>query len=327
MALRMPTVTPDLSIIIPVYDRTEYVNDAIRSVLGLAKNNKIEILIVSNIDLQNIVDYSLVTVIKTDVKSLSGKLELGVKASSADIIAFLEDDDLWCNNKISKIISIFKNNPDIAFYHNENIQFKGRINLNIVRTERMRTIVVNNRDLQVDTSNKTIRLLVRSNIGYNLSSMVVKKRLLTEHLNILTSLSVYGIDTMISIIALIYGKNVFIDYNIRTCVRIHRYNSYKALFNESYSHLNELTLSRKLISLSSEKGIYNYINLFYISTYVISYCKLRNIKRYKLFVNTLKYVIYSLKLGLIPQIYILASTFSRMINIKFYFNILEKFHG
>lgn len=321
----MSDTETELSIIIPVYNRVEYFNDALKSLLRLKGNEKIEILIITNIDLPNALNDEVIKIIKSEIKSLSGKLVLGIKMSSGGTIAFLEDDDLWCNNKISKIISVFKNNRDIDFYHNGFRQFRNEITNSKAESLERSHFVVNQNSLKNKNSDKIIRLLIKNNIGYNLSSMAARKNLLLENLEVLESLSVFGIDTLVSIIAIVYSKNIYIDNNIRTYIRIHKNNSYKEMLNANGESVHELTLIRKMEN-SSAKSVKKYIDLYLTIIDIIEYCKRANVKRHKLLFYLIKYIKYCLKLGILPAIYVLGSIFSRIVGLRFYNYILQKYH-
>lgn len=314
-------VKSDMSIIIPVYNRTEYVNSAIKSILGLNSNTyQIEILIISNIDLLIEVNNESIRLIKTNLKSLSKKIEIGVKESSSDIIAFLEDDDLWCNNKINKIFSVLKDNKNIDFYHNEGLQFKNSINYKNVHIKEVKETnnIIYKKDFYNNNSNKLIRLIIKNSLGYNLSSIAVRKNLIINHLDILNSLSVNGIDNLLLIIALIYGNGIYEDKNIRTFIRIHANNSYK--------HSNDLIKPIKKIN-SDIPAINKFIKLNYLSTNIIVYCRDIKSKKSIIFKMTLKYIKYCLELGIMPPLYILVESFSRIINVNLYYFILNIYHS
>ncbi|MEM3828133.1 MAG: glycosyltransferase family 2 protein [Conexivisphaerales archaeon] len=312
----------DLTVIIPVYNRTEYVNEAVESVLNLNKNKKIEILIISNVDLKLDFDNKTIKVIKTTEYSLSRKLELGIKNSSSSLIAFLEDDDLWCNDKLNKLLDAFKNNEEVDFYYNKNIQFRDKIISNTIDKNEKKPIIIRRESL--NNSTKAIRLMIKNNMGYNLSSMAIKRDLLLDHLNVLTSLSVHGVDSLVLIIALAYGRDMYLDNSIRTFIRIHRNNSYYYKVDPP----GELFMSRDLVNSEiKNKNIEKFIELVRTATSLVLNCRIPKSKRYTLFKEVLKYIKYSFELGILPSLYILGSAGSRMVSIKFYYYLLNMHHN
>lgn len=316
---------PELSVIIPVYDRSEFVNDAVKSVIDLIKENSIEILVVSNINLSLEIESRAIRLIRTDIKSLSKKLEIGIRESSASIVAFLEDDDLWCNDKINELLSVFRKNKQVDFYHNGSKQFRGEV-CDVMNNSNSGCIIIKRDGLDNGNLVKPIKLAIRNNIGYNLSSIAVRKSAILDHLDILTSLSVYGIDSLVAIITLIYCNNIFIDRNIRTCVRIHKNNSYRTLFTDDEKFISELNLSKKLIN-SNDEWITLYIELFFTSIYVVLYSRINHIKRYCLLSASMSYIRKCVKLGILPASFILVTVLSRIINFKLYSYIIKKYHS
>ncbi len=316
---------PEISIIIPVYNRSEFVNDAIKSIIDLSKDNSIEILVVSNINLSLEIGNKCIRLIRTEIKSLSKKLEIGIRESSASTVAFLEDDDLWCNDKINELLSVFRNNKQVDFYHNESKLFTGEVCGDLINPD-SGCIIIKREELDNANSLKPIKLAINNNIGYNLSSIAIRKSAILDHFDILTSLSVYGVDSLVAIITLIYGKNLFIDRNIRTCVRVHKSNSYRTLFTEDEKFISELGLSKKLIRPNGE-GINLYIELFFTSTYIVLYSRNDHIKRYSLILAFISYIKKCLKLRIFPAFYILVTFLSRIIYLKLYSQIVKKYHS
>lgn len=322
----MISAKPLISVIIPVYDRVRYVNSAVKSVLDLNGSEKIELLLITNIELPIEINRSNVKLIKTDISSLSGKLELGIMAASSDVLAFLEDDDLWCNDKIAKLVTVFGSSEEIDFYHNGNVLFRDDAVVNERKFVEGGDIVVDRRQLDEPTSNATIKKLMRNNIGFNMSSIAVRRRLLVDHLNILTSLSVYGIDSLSSIIALIFGKGIYVDKSVRTCVRVHRNNSFSSLIVDSSDFITEQIALKQSINCNFQP-IQNYIELSLTTTFMISYSRTRRIERLKLFSYFVKYLKYMLIFGFLPEGYIVVTVLSRMLSMRFYLILLKVYHS
>lgn len=108
--------------IITAHDRKKYLLHAVRSVIdsNKGKNENVEIIVVKNFyDKETDTDLARLGVINiyTEDSSLSMKQYLGILKSSGDIIAFLEDDDMFSKNKISVLLDIFSDFK-IDFFHN-----------------------------------------------------------------------------------------------------------------------------------------------------------------------------------------------------------------
>ncbi|AKA74672.1 glycosyltransferase family 2 protein [Saccharolobus solfataricus] len=115
-----------VSVIITAHDRKRFLPYAINSV---AKNmeifpEEIELIVVKNFYDKRIDDTlkELGAInIFTEDKSLGIKQYLGIKKSSGDIIAFLEDDDMFSKNKLKVLFDVFSK-FNIDFFHNDMIK-------------------------------------------------------------------------------------------------------------------------------------------------------------------------------------------------------------
>lgn len=313
----------DISVIIPVYNRSQYVNEAIESVIRSSGNKQAEIIVVTNIDLSIDPNHTNVKLIKTPIKSLSEKLAIGSKSASSDIIAFLEDDDLWCNEKVRKIIDVFNEHEEVDLFHNKNIFIRDNVWSNEVIGKGGEGVFLAKNSIH--NSNKTIRTIVRENIGFNLSSMAIRKSLMLEHIDILTSLTVYGIDSLVLAITMVYGNGIYIDKCVRTLVRLHKNNSFIGLFHCSDNFLHKMNIVNEKIKCQDNE-VCKYLELMLVSIVIIEYSRSKNIKLFSLLALFLKYVKGRLALGFPPESYIIVTVLSRLISMKFYYQILTQYH-
>lgn len=106
---------PLISVVIPTYNPSAYINDAIKSVLNQDYSN-IEIIVIDDgsvVDVKSVINKSFIKKIKLYRQKNQGPStarNYGVKKSRGDLIAFLDDDDEWFRNKLSKQISFLNNN-------------------------------------------------------------------------------------------------------------------------------------------------------------------------------------------------------------------------
>lgn len=111
-----------ISVIIIAYNRKKYLLDAIRSVLNqtLSRVNY-EIIVIKNYlddEIDKFININNLINIYSQEKSLSGKIYEAIKVSSGEIITFLEDDDRFFSGKLQSVYNVFKSNPNINYYHN-----------------------------------------------------------------------------------------------------------------------------------------------------------------------------------------------------------------
>lgn len=112
-----------ISVIIPTYNRDKYIKRAVESVVH-QKHFKGEIIIIDDgssdntaqkvKELQN--KYPLVYSY-TENKGPAGARNLGIKLANFQLIAFLDSDDHWQKNKLTKQLSLMKQNPAYNISH------------------------------------------------------------------------------------------------------------------------------------------------------------------------------------------------------------------
>lgn len=125
----------NISVIIPTYNRADFIIDTINSVLNQTYQPK-EIIVVddgSTDDTQNILSKlfktnPIVKYIKQSNKGVSNARNVGIKNSSYEWIAFLDSDDIWCESKLEIQSTLHKKNKNILFSHtNELWLFNNKI--------------------------------------------------------------------------------------------------------------------------------------------------------------------------------------------------------
>jgi len=109
---------PKVSIIIPTYNQSQYLEEAIESVLNQTYKN-IEIIIVDDGSTDNTSEVvksfdNKIIYIQQKNKGASGARNTGIKKANGQYIAFLDADDMWLKNKLEKQIEFIQNNPEIG---------------------------------------------------------------------------------------------------------------------------------------------------------------------------------------------------------------------
>lgn len=124
-----------VSIIIPVYNRTQYLPEAIESVLSQTYKNY-EIIVVddgSTVDLKLVLEpyKDRIKYIRQDNKGLAGARNIGIRNSLGRYIAFLDDDDLFMPRKLEIQADILDKNPGVGFVFSDCYEFSGREKENV----------------------------------------------------------------------------------------------------------------------------------------------------------------------------------------------------
>ena len=107
---------PFISVIIPAYNRAQYVGEAINSVLNQTLDkDKYEILVVTNMDLS---ESEGVRIIKSNERWQGPMIAQAIEEAKGEVTSLLDDDDLFLPNKLEVIYKIFKENEKIGFVKN-----------------------------------------------------------------------------------------------------------------------------------------------------------------------------------------------------------------
>jgi len=110
-----------VSVVIPTYNGSRYLADAIRSVL--AQSYRIQEIIVvddgSHENIQKIVQPFLpnVTYLRQDNAGPAAARNRGISVATGDLIAFLDDDDLWHSGKTEVQIQYFHKNSNCGLVY------------------------------------------------------------------------------------------------------------------------------------------------------------------------------------------------------------------
>ena len=130
-----------ISIIIPTFNRAEFLKEAIPSVLaqdyftGSADAGRFELLVIDDgsIDRTKAVVESFsppVVYRYFDHKGVSAARNLGIKLSQGDYVAFLDSDDLWKPDKITVQMSLMKSLPETKICYTEETWIRNGVFVN-----------------------------------------------------------------------------------------------------------------------------------------------------------------------------------------------------
>jgi glycosyltransferase involved in cell wall biosynthesis len=129
-----------ISIIIPTYNRANFIAKTIQSILSQSyfdavfdAKNKFEILVIddgstddTHQTVQDIMkNNSSIKYIYQKNQGVSSARNLGIKNAQYDWIAFCDSDDLWLENKLQNQMEFLKSNPNIYFCHTNEIWKRG----------------------------------------------------------------------------------------------------------------------------------------------------------------------------------------------------------
>jgi glycosyltransferase involved in cell wall biosynthesis len=116
-----------VSVIIPIYNRLDYIGEAIESVL-IQTYGDYEIIVVddgSTLDVSSVVTPYMTKIkyVSQSHKGLSAARNTGIKNSNGEYLAFLDDDDLFEPRKLEVQMALLETNPDIGFVYSDCHEF------------------------------------------------------------------------------------------------------------------------------------------------------------------------------------------------------------
>lgn len=261
------------SIILIVYTRSEFVEQALNSLESQSVEKDVfEVLIISNVELKLLRVYNLnLRIILSDQKSLAGKLAQGIVIARNEVITFLEDDDVYCKDRVNNILAVFRDNKDVDYYHNMSKHFRTLTSLQkvleICSGESAHFTLSNRNSESIDITDFIEYKLNKYQADYNLSSMAVRKTFIIGYIDIFYELGIRYIDTFIFSLALYKSNSIFIDSRISTLIRTHSMNASQTVdtikglnHNSRYSKdMNDLIVAFNKVSISGKKFVKHFV--------------------------------------------------------------------
>ena len=127
----------NFSVIIPLYNGARFIEATLDSVLAQTYKNY-EVILVNDGSPDNVEEvvqryiskHSDIRFIyrKQENRGLGAARNTGIREATGDIIAILDQDDAWHEDKLEKIVEIYKSNPEIdVICHSQNIRCNGKI--------------------------------------------------------------------------------------------------------------------------------------------------------------------------------------------------------
>jgi glycosyltransferase involved in cell wall biosynthesis len=165
------------SIVIPLYNKAEYVSKTLQSVLEQTYPD-FEVIIVDDGSKDNGLEVvkqftdRRIKIIHQENKGVSAARNTGIKAAQYELIALLDADDWWDREYLQEMVGLINEYPDVSIY---GTQFTRIINEKVQLPE----ILLNNKEKYVkfdliDVSHKKARLPIHT------SSVIIKKEMIEK---------------------------------------------------------------------------------------------------------------------------------------------------
>lgn len=120
----------NISVIIPAHNYGRFIADAIKSAFNQT-TRPYEVLVVDDGSLDNTASIvrgfgDAVRYIWQENAGVCAARNRGVAETSGELIAFLDADDIWANNKLEEQASVFLSDPEIGLVHCSILDFEDR---------------------------------------------------------------------------------------------------------------------------------------------------------------------------------------------------------
>lgn len=125
---------PEVSVIIPTYNRAHMLGDALRSVLGQSFTD-FELIVVddgSTDDTESLLSSwtGRLEVIKTNRRGVSASRNLGAQQAHGRWLAFLDSDDLWLPEKLELQLEAHHQQPEFLISHTDEFWVRRGVRVN-----------------------------------------------------------------------------------------------------------------------------------------------------------------------------------------------------
>ena len=125
---------PQVSVIIPTYNRGWIIHEAIDSVLA-QDYTEFELIVVddgSSDHTSDVLDSyrNVIKVLSQQNKGVSAARNRGIAKASGKFIAFLDSDDLWLPQKLSRQVEFFNTTPDALICQTEEVWIRNGLRAN-----------------------------------------------------------------------------------------------------------------------------------------------------------------------------------------------------
>lgn len=187
-----------ISVIITCHNRKDFIVDAIDSLSRQTiPREEFEIIVVKNFkddQIDVLIEKLSGKNILVNVESLGVKWAEGILASSGEILCFMDDDDIFREDKLDTVIRAFNIFPNTILIHNQ-VRYVSK------NGEPLYWKSLSNRTVKYITSvdqtkEKILTWAIRKKLDFNSSSMSVKKNFIFDYVEAIRA-SVRGLDTLL----------------------------------------------------------------------------------------------------------------------------------
>ena len=329
---------PFISVVIVAYKRTEFLMDAFKSVISQKIDScEYEIIIVKHFQDELMDSFFLehkAVLVHPNCQRLGSGIVEGIKLCKGEVIAFLDDDDIFLPEKLAVVERFFHEYPELGYYHNNHavINKQGVASDEMPRvmkefSKRQTFVVKHEYTINGDDKQNVTFKLERLIPDFNMSSVVIRKSIIIDKLSILGQLE-SAPDTFMYFASLVSDCALCVDSDTYTLYRIHGANtalglSHVSLIEYRKRFLNSLEKIREMVVLQKNKNAIEAIS-FRIESTLISQLISTSYDKSRLFhmqISFLKFCrhffsIYYVKKNFLMLLFYLSPMRTRAIYLK-----------
>jgi glycosyltransferase involved in cell wall biosynthesis len=113
---------PRISVVVGAFRRERFLTAAVRSVLAQTlPRDDIELLVTKGFvsgPVDRFLEDHRVRALQDDDPHIGPWLWRAISATSAPLVAFLDDDDLYEPGRLARVVEVFRDHPDVGYYRN-----------------------------------------------------------------------------------------------------------------------------------------------------------------------------------------------------------------
>lgn len=234
-----------IGVVVSAYRRYHFLPQAIESVLK--QTRKADEIVVVVDDAEKIKRYP-VYIVESKAEKYGEMLIAGIKALTTDVVAFLEDDDLFHPEKLKIIEKVLKNNDIVALHHRQHfIDFDGHI----IDDSNIATYYLNGQPSNNTIVGKENALDIVKKfplLHHNVSSWVIKKHLLEYNVEILSNIELM-LDYAFLVISILHSHFTHIGDQL-SYYRIG--SGHSQLLTKSYNEVAKVVCVRNRYAIDSD---------------------------------------------------------------------------
>jgi glycosyltransferase involved in cell wall biosynthesis len=259
---------PYISVIVTAYNRRRYLPFALRSLEAQTlPRDRFEVIVVKNFEdkeSDNITSRNGWKEVYNDDLYQGRMVLAGLEESRGEVITFLDDDDMYVNNRLEEVYKAFTAYNRLTYFHNSQtiIDDNGDVLERPPRSKNLvggSPIVIDVDKLQMLAkkyvmSTVDITLKVRAGADVNGSSIAVRRPVLESHVQLLKRLPI-GIDNFAFVSSLRAGGLMYFTDERLTLYRVHgenwTYYAWSYYAHSAKGEINEMYLRRVSARLQS----------------------------------------------------------------------------